>query len=232
MSSSSVYGMGHGRPVDETFPLRPFRDPYPVTKAMGDAAVQRMIAEERLPAVIIRPDQIFGPGDHLHFGQMANRLLAGNGVVVGSGDNFMPFVYLSDLIDGLLLALDHPRAVGEAFNITNDRPLTQLQFLTAIAQEVGAKPPGTRIPYPVLFTAGFAAEMAAGITRTRRRPMVTRLGVAFFGTDNLYSIGKARGLLGYTPRVSISEGIRLSASWYLAQRSGEPAVASNAMAED
>ena len=43
MSSSSVYGMALGRPADESFPLAPFADPYPVTKAAGDRLVQRMI---------------------------------------------------------------------------------------------------------------------------------------------------------------------------------------------
>ena len=71
-----------------------------------------MIAEDHLPAVIIRPDQIFGPGDHLHFGAMADRLRSGRGIVVGSGDNAMPFVYVTDIVRGLLLALDHDRAVG------------------------------------------------------------------------------------------------------------------------
>ena len=43
MSSSSVYGLALGRPADETFPLKPFPDPYPITKAAGDLAVQQMI---------------------------------------------------------------------------------------------------------------------------------------------------------------------------------------------
>src|SRR6266702_7458396 len=111
MSSSSVYGVALGRPADESFPLAPFPDPYPITKAAGDRVVQRMIAEDHLPAVIIRPDQIFGPGDHLHFGRMADRLRAGRGIVVGPGDNAMPFVYVTDAVQGLLLALDHDRAV-------------------------------------------------------------------------------------------------------------------------
>ncbi|MDP9344750.1 MAG: NAD-dependent epimerase/dehydratase family protein, partial [Actinomycetota bacterium] len=100
MSSSSVYGMALGRPADEGFPLAPFRDPYPVTKAAGDMLVQRMVAEDQLPAVVVRPDQIFGPGDQLHFGRMADRLVAGRGVIVGAGDNALPFVYVSDVVRG------------------------------------------------------------------------------------------------------------------------------------
>jgi nucleoside-diphosphate-sugar epimerase len=214
MSSSSVYGVGLGRPADERFPLTPFRDPYPVTKAVADMVVQRMILEDQLPAVIIRPDQIFGPGDHLHFGQMAERLAAGRGVIVGSGDNALPFVYVSDVVQGLLLALGSERAVGQAYNITNDRPLTQREFLGAIADEIGASRPRIHVPYRALYAAGYAAERLATATRSRRRPPITRLGVAFFGTDNRYAIDKAQRELGYVPRVDLREGISLAATWH------------------
>ena len=219
MSSSSVYGVALGRPADETFPFTPFRDPYPVTKAAADLAVQRMIREDRLPAVILRPDQIFGPGDHLHFATMAARLAAGRGVIVGSGDNALPFVYVSDIVQGLLLALDSEQAVGQAYNITNDRPLTQREFLNAIADEMGAGRPRLRVPYRALYAAGYAAERLASARGGSRRPPITRLGVAFFGTDNRYAIGKARRELGYVPRVSLREGIALAASWV---RQGDP----------
>ena len=213
MSSSSVYGMALGRPADEGFPLAPFRDPYPVTKAAADRAVQRMIREDQLPAVIIRPDQIFGPGDHLHFGRRAERLLAGRGVIVGSGENALPFVYVSDAVQGLLLALDSEDAVGQAYNITNDRPLTQREFLNAIADELGVGRPRLQIPYRALYAAGYAAERLATATRGWRRPPITRLGVAFFGTDSRYAIGKARRELGYVPRVGLREGVALAAAW-------------------
>ena len=214
MSSSSVYPMGLGRPVDEESPLEPFRDPYPITKAASDLAVQRMIAEHGLPAAIVRPDQIFGPGDHLHFEAIADRLRTGRGIIVGSGKNAVPFVYVSDVVDGLLLALDQERAVGQAYNITSDRPLTQRQLLHTIAREVGAPPPRVRIPYGALYAAGHAAERLARLAGSGRRPPITRLGVAFFGTDNRFAIGKAGRELGYTPKVAVRDGIGLAAGWY------------------
>jgi nucleoside-diphosphate-sugar epimerase len=217
MSSSSVYGVALGRPADEGFPLAPFPDPYPITKTAGDVLVQRMIVEDHLPAVIIRPDQIFGPGDHLHFGHMADRLRAGKGVIVGSGDNALPFVYVTDAVQGLLLALDDERALGQAYNITNDRPLTQRQLLEAVADEVGARPPRLHVPYRALYAAGYVAERVATLVPTSRRPPITRLGVAFFGTDNRYAIDKARRELGYEPQVALRDGVRLAAAWYRQQ---------------
>jgi nucleoside-diphosphate-sugar epimerase len=214
ISSWTVYGMDLGRPAHEGFPLKPFQEPYAITKTEGDEAVQRMIAEEGLSAVIIRPGTFFGPGDHLHFGRMADRLRAGKGVVVGRGDNALPFVYVSDVVQGLLLALDDDRALGQAYNITNDRPLTQEQMLRAIAHAVGARPARRHIPYRPLYGAGYAAERVAAITSSEQQPVVTRLGVKLFGTDNRHAIGKARRELGYEPRVDLDEGVRLTADWY------------------
>jgi nucleoside-diphosphate-sugar epimerase len=214
VSSWTVYGMALGEPAHEDFPLRPFREPYAITKAQADVAVQRMIAEDRLAAVIIRPGTFFGPEDRLHFGRMADRLRVGRGVVVGRGDNALPFVYVSDVVQGLLLALDHERALGEAYNITNDRPLSQRQLLEGIAHELGFPAPRVRVPYRPLYALGYTAERLAALTHSERQPVVTRLGVKLFGTDNRHSIDKARRELGYTPEVPLDEGVRRAAAWY------------------
>jgi nucleoside-diphosphate-sugar epimerase len=225
VSSWTVYGMALGQPVPEEHPLTPFSEPYAMTKAGGDLVVQRMIAEEGLPAVIVRPGTFFGPGDHLHFGRMADRVSAGRGVIVGSGDNALPFVYVTDVVQGLLLALEHEHALGQAYNITNDRPLTQTQFLHAIAREVGASPPRFHAPYYALYAAGYAAEVLGRLRRSQRQPVVTRLGVKLFGTDNRHAVDKARRELGYRPEVSLEEGVRRAAAWYRGRDQPAPSAA-------
>jgi nucleoside-diphosphate-sugar epimerase len=225
VSSWTVYGMDLGAPAREDAPLEPFREPYALTKAAGDMAVQRMIREEGVPATIIRPGTFFGPGDRLHFGRIADRLRAGKGVIVGRGDNALPFVYVTDVVQGLLLALDNELAVGQAYNITHDRPLTQEQLLRAIAREVGASPPRAHVPYRPLYAAGYVAERLAALRRSERQPVVTRLGVKLFGTDNRHAIGKARHELGYAPRMDLDEGVRLAARWYSGRNGSVPSAA-------
>jgi nucleoside-diphosphate-sugar epimerase len=223
VSSWTVYGMALGRPAHEDFPLMPFQEPYAITKAEGDKLVQRMIVGDRLPAVIVRPGTFFGPGDQLHFGRMADRVRARKGVIVGSGRNALPFVYVTDVVQGLLLALDREHAVGQAYNITTDRPLTQEEFLRAIAQELGARPPRVHVPYRALYAAGYAAERLATVTHSQHQPVVTRLGVKLFGTDNRHAIDKAQRELGYRPRVAAREGVRLAAVWYRKRPAPAPA---------
>ena len=215
MSSSTVYGMDSPGPVDEDFRLAPFNDPYSRTKADADLAVQRLMSEEGLPGVILRPDQIFGPGDRLHFGATAARLGSGRGVIVGKGDNLLPLVYVDDVVQGLMLAGDSDRALGEAFNISSDGPITQKEFLDCVAQETGGEAPRIRVPLGVLKVGAAVAERLFTAAGGSRRPPITRLGAAFLGTSVRFSIDKARNNLGYAPRVSLRDGIHRSAAWYL-----------------
>lgn len=218
VSSWAVYGVGLGRVVDEGFPLRPFPDLYTTTKAEGDKLVQRYIASYHLPAVIVRPGTIFGAGDRVNFGRMADRVRNGRAIVFGSGRNALPFVHVTDVVQGLLLAADHEDAAGRAYNISNDHPLSQEEFWQAIAQAIGARPPGLHVPYHALYAFASVAERAVSIDHPQRQPLLTRLGVKLFGTDNRHAINKARDELGYHTRVSVAEGVRLTAEWYLQQQ--------------
>jgi nucleoside-diphosphate-sugar epimerase len=214
ISSAMVYNMASGHPVTEDDPLEPLDEPYSMTKADGDRLVQKMIAQDQLPGVIVRPGTIFGPGDRLNFGRIADRVRAGKGMLIGSGENAVPFVYVTDVVQGLLLAMDHERALGQAYNIANDQPLTQKELFSSIAQEVGGTPPRIRVPYYPLYAAAYAAERLANLSRHRLAPFVTRHGIKLYGADNRISIEKARRDLGYTPKVSLPEGVRLTSAWY------------------
>ncbi len=216
VSSWTIYGMERGRPLTEDAPPAPRQDPYWVTKAQGDLLVQRMIAKDHLPAAIIRPATIFGPGDRLNFGRIAQKLSNGKGIIIGSGLNTLPLVYVTDVVQGLLLCADLDQAQGQAYNISNDQPLTQGEFLGAIAQELGVAPPRLHLPYNAAYAIAIAAERAAGLMRSGH-PIVTRHGVTLFGTDNRHSVEKARTELGYAPQVGIREGVRLACIWYQQQ---------------
>ena len=126
----------------------------------------------------------------------------------------------SVLSRGIVLALDCEHAVGQAYNVSNDEPLTQQEFLAAIAEELGVSAPSLHVPYHALYYAGALAERMSYLAKSKKQPFVTRLGVKLFGTDNRHSIEKARTELGYSPQVPIREGVRLAAEWYQAQAGG------------
>jgi nucleoside-diphosphate-sugar epimerase len=212
-SSHTVYGLGHGRYMTEHDPLRPDPDPYSLTKAAADRLIRRLMLTSDMETVIVRPGTFFGPGDRLHFGRMAQKMKTGKGVVIGSGYNALPFCYVTDVVQGFLLAGYHEQAPGNVYNISNDRPLTQLEMFNAIADAVGGVRPTFHLPYLPIYYGSIVAEKAvARLTRTQ--PIVTQLGAMMFGTDNRHSIEKARMELGYEPKVDLREGIELAAAWF------------------
>ena len=87
------------------------------------------------------------------------------------------------------------------------------------------------MPYRALYATAYAAERAAMLTRLKRDPLVTRHGIALFGTDNRHVIDKARDELGYVPNVDVSEGVRLAAAWYRRRNHDHPATLARMTAE-
>jgi len=215
VSSWMVYGIGLGEAAREDFLLHPFKDPYAISKALADKAVQRMIAEDSLPATIIRPAEYFGPGDLRHFARIACRMQAGRAVIIGTGDNALPFVYVTDVVLGTLLCLDHESAVGQAFNITTNQPMTQARLFDAIAREIGASPPRIHLPYALACAVGSTHDRITAVTGVRRHMAITRQEVNLYGTDNRQRIDKAARQLGYRPQVDLRTGTRYTAAWYL-----------------
>jgi nucleoside-diphosphate-sugar epimerase len=213
VSSWTIYGMDRGWRVGEEAAPAPGDDPYWITKAQGDLLVQRIVLRDRLPAAIVRPGTIFGVGDRLNMGRIAEKVRAGKAIMLGSGHNALPLVYVTDVVQGLLLCADRDQAEGQAFNISNDQPLTQKQLLHAIASELDVPPPRVHVPYLAAYGIAMAAERVVRV-RAGKPPFVTRHGVELYGTDNRHSIDRARTALGYEPRVSIREGIRLVCASY------------------
>jgi nucleoside-diphosphate-sugar epimerase len=212
-SSHTVYGLGYGRWLTESDALRPDPDPYSLSKAEGDRLMRRLMLSSQVETVILRPGTFFGPGDRLHFGRMAQKMKAGKGVILGRGDNALPFCYVTDVVQGFLLAAYHEHAPGNVYNITNDRPLTQQEMFNAIADAVGGKHPTRHLPYwPIYFGSMVAEKVVARLTHSR--PLVTQLGAMMFGSDNRHSIENARRELGYEPKVDLRDGIQSAAEWF------------------
>jgi nucleoside-diphosphate-sugar epimerase len=212
-SSHTVYGLGYGRFLTEKDALRPDPDPYSLTKVEGDRLIRRLMLSSKVETVILRPGTFFGPGDRLHFGRMAQKVKDGKGLILGRGNNALPFCYVTDIVQGFLLAAYHQDAPGNVYNITNDRPLTQSEMFNAIADAVGGVRPRLHLPYlPIYYGSIVAEKVVARVTRTK--PVVTQLGAMMFGSDNRHSVEKARRELGYEPKVDLHTGIQLAAEWF------------------
>ena len=155
---SSVAAYGDGLNHKESDPLAPdyHAEPYVSHKATTERLLFRMRRQTGLPLVTFRPPFVYGPGNPFYREQFFwDRLRAGRPLIIpGDGYRLMQFVYVHDLVEALIRSMTEPRAEGEAFNIGDPRPLTQVEFVEKLAKVASVEPTLVRMPRDIIAQAG------------------------------------------------------------------------------
>ncbi len=209
-STVGVHGDVKAPPADECAPIAP-GDVYQATKAEAEALALRYHRTRGVPVAVVRPGAIYGPGE-TRLLKLFRAIAQGRYAIVGSGRSFYHPVYIDDLVQGFLLALEREEAVGQAFLICGPRYVSQSELAALIARHTGGRVLPFHIPARPLQWAGDVVEaicVPLGID-----PPLHRRRVDFWTKSRAFTIEKARRLLGYAPRVDLDEGIARTVASY------------------
>jgi nucleoside-diphosphate-sugar epimerase len=213
ISSLGVYSPRDHVGTDETTPPDVNGlDGYTRTKAEAELVLQQHMRENRLPAVIVRPGFIYGPGDRHVLPRLIERISAGKMKLFGDGQKLLNNTYVGNLVDAIFLALEHPAALGETFNIRDARLVTRQEFVGAVADYLGQPRPGSVPLWLARPLSGLVEGVARAIGKTQA-PVLTKARLKFLTLNLDFSIDKARRVLGYEPRVDFQDGIREALDW-------------------
>ncbi len=218
VSSISVHGIDVHGTADETAPMCGGSDPYSKSKVAGEQLLQQLIRDKGAPVSIVRPGLIYGPRDTNSFGRFVRLVEQGKMVVIGSGNNHLPLIYVEDVAQGIWLASEVEQAIGRAYLLVNDEPVTQRDYFNTIARELGVPPPSRHIPYRLALALGATAEMMGHLMRMQQPPPIMRFGLMQMGGENRFLINRARSELGFVPQVNLAEGVREGIVWYRTTR--------------
>ena len=133
ISSVAVYGVNRAPLIDEAMPTPPVGQLYPDSKIAAEALVRA----SSLPWVIVRPASTYGPRGGAWTVGPIEQIKAGRLVLLGKDTGLVTTGYIDNVVDGLLLTLAHPAAVGETFNLCDDRAVTFREFYLAYARMLG-----------------------------------------------------------------------------------------------
>jgi nucleoside-diphosphate-sugar epimerase len=155
---SSVAAYGDGLNHKESDPLAPdyHSEPYVRHKATTERLLFRMHAQSGFPVVTFRPPFVYGANNPFYREQFFwDRLRAGRPVIIpGDGHRLMQFVYVTDLVQAMVRAMVEPKAVGEAFNIGDPKPVTQVELVEKLAKVANVEPSLVRIPRDLIAQGG------------------------------------------------------------------------------
>ena len=170
-------------------------DPYGVSKWEAEQQLQSIAAAHGLELVIIRPPLVYGPGVRANFLSMARWLRRGFPLPFGAvTSNRRTLVGLDNLVDLILLCINHPSAAGETFLAGDGDDMSTADLLRRTATALGVRP--MLIPVPERVLAGGASLLG-------RRALWQRIG----GTLQA-SIGHASQTLRWQPPIAVDEGLR------------------------
>ena len=153
-SSTGVYGQNDGSVVDESSATEPTTD---TAKVLLEAESCLLTAgrERSFPAIVLRSSGIYGP----ERGYLLKQFLRGDARIEGSGERILNMIHRDDLIRAIIAALVHGRA-GEIYNVTDDSPVSQLEFFKWLATTLGK-------PLPLATTVNLVEPRKRGLTNKR-----------------------------------------------------------------
>lgn len=202
-----------GGSADETRPARPEQatGAYKRSKVLAERLVERMVAEQGLPAVIVNPSTPIGPRD-VHPTPTGRIIVeAANGGMPAYVDSGLNLVHVDDVAAGHLLAAEKGR-IGERYVLGGeDVPLAMM--LAEIAQACGRKPPKVQLPVAPLFPLAWAAEQWARLSG--KEPFITLDSLRMARHHMYFSSAKAERELGYAPR-PWQQGVADALAWFRA----------------
>lgn len=198
---SSIKVNGEQTQVDEPFiaDQQPNPgDPYGVSKMEAEKGLRQLAEETGMEVVIIRPPLVYGPGVKANFLAMMRWLWRGLPLPLGAvTENRRSLVGLDNLVDFIMTCIDHPAAANQTFLVSDGEDLSTAALLQRMGIALGR--PARLIPVPASF-------LRLGATLLGRPGVAQRL-CGSLAVD----ITKTRELLGWSPPVSVDEGLRRTA---------------------
>lgn len=204
LSSVMVYGFDYPQDVAEDGPVDGQGNVYNDTKLASERVALSFNDPQRLGVIVIRPGDVYGRGSLPWVTRPVQMLRRGVFMLPGRGSGVINHVHVDNLIDGVMLAVDHD-AIGEAFNITDGVATRCNAFFAPHARLAGVR----RVPALPTWAVMLLMRLSQPWWRLRgQTPPASPTALRFLLRRHRYSIAKAQARLGYQPRIDLEQGMQ------------------------
>ena len=213
ISSPSVAHSGSALAGAGADPADPKRAGGHYSRSKAQAELDVLAADAPgFATIAIRPHLIWGPGDTQLVERIVDRARSGRLALVGGGRALIDTTYIDNAVDAVVAALDHAAVGhGQAFVISNGEPRTVAELFERICSAGGVDSTARSVPRSVAWAGGAVAEGLWWLGRRTDDPPMTRFLAGQLATAHWFDQRRARGVLEWSPRVSLDEGFALLA---------------------
>ncbi|MCL4268015.1 MAG: SDR family NAD(P)-dependent oxidoreductase [Anaerolineales bacterium] len=188
-STSEVYGTAQYVPIDEKHPLQG-QSPYSASKIGADRIAESFYRSFETPVVTLRPFNTFGPGQSMRavIPTIIVQALTRDEVKLGSLEPSRDFTFAKDTANGFVKVAEAEGVLGEEINLGNDNTIRIGDLAEKIFKLIGKTPKIVADPQRV-------------------RPGKSEVMKLWASNE------KAKNLIGWEPRISLDEGLKLTIEW-------------------
>lgn len=205
-STAGIHGQRVQGVIDESTPVRPWNS-YERSKVASEEQVRTLSAAAGMEYVILRPTAVYGPRDE-RLRKLFSSVAKGRFPLFGRGEGRRHMVFVTDLADAFLRACTVPEAANQAFIIAGPEAVPLRQMLRTLAQVCDRPRFGPQLPLKPMMWLAAIVEDACG--RLKIKPPIYRRRMDFYLNDAAFSSKRAQSVMGWTPKVDLSEGLALT----------------------
>jgi nucleoside-diphosphate-sugar epimerase len=184
---------------------------YEKTKLAAEELALGYFASRGLETLSLRPADVYGPRDQRLL-KLFRGVARGSFPMFGRGKGRRHMIFVSDVVSAFEKACTVQRGLGKAYIIAGPEVCTLYELVETIRKATGQPRYGFPLPLtPMLVAAAVTEDICATIGVA---PPIYRRRMDFFTSDCAFDISRARDVLDWTPRVNLSEGVRLTLDAY------------------
>ncbi|MBT4638137.1 MAG: NAD-dependent epimerase/dehydratase family protein [Deltaproteobacteria bacterium] len=212
ISTNSVFGRSEESVMDESYPFRYWREPYPDHKIKAEEICWLYHREQRTPVTMVYPCWVYGKNDYTFVADLADAILKKEMIFWRKKALIWP-TYVDNLVDLIVKISEDECAVGNGYLAHDGESITLQGFCEKIAETLDVPPITRHLPYPMAYAYAKLLETTHTLLRKKTRPLLTTYIVKALGSRLRFSIDKADRELGWKPSVSFEDGFKHTMEW-------------------
>jgi nucleoside-diphosphate-sugar epimerase len=221
MSTVKAMGEEQAGQFDESSPPRP-TTPYGRSKLAAETAMFDLAARHGIHATALRLPMVYGPGAKGNVFKLLEAARLGRKLPFGCISNRRSMVYVGNVVDAALRAIDSPVSAGKVYLVCDGRTYGTAELYSQICRAMGKPPLLRNVPAWLLKVAGRLGSFAEMILR-RTMPIDSDVVTRIAG-DLCFDASRITRELGWTPKFSLEEGIARTVEWFRKSSTPPPAA--------
>lgn len=215
IQTDAVERFNPGQELDEHWPLMPVGNPYTDTKIAAEHAVLAAHAGGEVPATIIRPADVYGPGCRPWVLEPLAAIRSGRFLLPAHGHGLFTIIYIDDLVAGIVAAATQEAGAGQIFHLGGEEPVTTGEYFGHFYEMLQIPGPPRSYSTPVATAVAEAARL--GYRVAGKHTELGRGVMEMLAKTRPVCNAKAREVLGWWPHVELEEGMARTEAWLRAE---------------